>query len=197
MKSNQVEWQHELEESAHGVDLFRPPGAQLQIENAHDQAVASGWIPEGEEVDSPPSSRLSRAQILRIELRDSMEELEDVCARAAAAQGWLASLESSMNRLHRALGRHIAEVESPTGLLVEIAEVTPRLAADIARIRNEHAELVRSTNRVFKGLERGAEANVTLLRATVLTLLGDLALHRQHGSDLVYDAYNMDIAAGD
>jgi hypothetical protein len=30
-----------------------------------------------------------------------------------------------------------------------------------------------------------------------MTVLGRLSLHRQRGADLVYEAYNVDIAAGD
>jgi hypothetical protein len=37
----------------------------------------------------------------------------------------------------------------------------------------------------------------TLVRRRVTSLLGRLAMHRQLGSELVFDAYNVDIGDGD
>jgi hypothetical protein len=36
-----------------------------------------------------------------------------------------------------------------------------------------------------------------LIRRRVVNLIGRLTLHRQAGSDLVFEAYNVDIAASD
>jgi hypothetical protein len=48
---------------------------------------------------------------------------------------------------------------------------------------------------------RAARRNGTdlraLIRRRVVNLIGRLTLHRQAGSDLVFEAYNVDIAASD
>lgn len=54
MTTNDAERVLELEEAAEGVELFRPPGADLHVEKARDQAEASGWIPD-RGGDPPPA----------------------------------------------------------------------------------------------------------------------------------------------
>jgi hypothetical protein len=46
-------------------------------------------------------------------------------------------------------------------------------------------------------LRGDGKASVTQVRRRVIALLGRLAIHRQRGSDLVYEAYNVDITAAD
>jgi len=126
-----------------------------------------------------------------------MAGVETAIARPASADGWSSLAETAVAGLRSALAAHIADVEAPDGLLVEILHKAPRLAADIKQIEIEHVDLVGSLDRVEETFEAQGESRPQIIRQAVLSLLGDLALHRQHGSDLVYDAYFVDIAAGD
>jgi hypothetical protein len=193
---NDAERMLELEESAEGADLFRAPGAQLQVEKARDQAEASGWIPERDKSSLMPSHRLQTPRARREELHTSMELLESTIARPSAAKGWQAAVEAALADLGDALRAHIHEVEAPDGLLAEILDVSPRLASDIEVIKKDHVELMSAWERAYRTSMTEAE-NVTGLRRRVVALLGRLAVHRHRGSDLVYEAYNVDIAAGD
>ncbi len=185
----------ELEESAEGVDLFRPPGEQLQVDKARDQAEASGWIP-----DSAATARrrpsLARARARRDDLHEAMVQLETSVAGPAQSDGWTKAVHTSLLTLRGALDAHIREVEVPDGLLAEIAEMAPRLLPDIETIFAEHVELIRAWDRAREALEAEGvrEAEV---RRRVTWLLGRLTIHRQRGSSLVYDAYNVDIGAAD
>jgi hypothetical protein len=44
---------------------------------------------------------------------------------------------------------------------------------------------------------RNERASRSAVRRRVVNLIGRLTLHRQAGSDLVFEAYNVDIAASD
>ena len=195
MDTNKSEWK--LEEAAEGVELFHPAGDEMQIEKARDQAEASGWIPEHEPVADVTTPNLRVARARRIELGQAMAGVETAIARPASADGWSSLAETAVAGLRSALAAHIADVEAPDGLLVEILHKAPRLAADIKQIEIEHVDLVGSLDRVEETFEAQGESRPQIIRQAVLSLLGDLALHRQHGSDLVYDAYFVDIAAGD
>jgi hypothetical protein len=126
-----------------------------------------------------------------------MERLEATVARPAAPDGWADAVEASMLELEGALGAHIREVEAPYGLLAEIVDAAPRLVPDVETIKQEHLELVASWARARQSLGGKGAASITEVRRRVISLLGRLAIHRQRGSDLVYEAYNVDIAAAD
>ncbi|MEX1124641.1 MAG: hypothetical protein WEE53_03150 [Acidimicrobiia bacterium] len=193
MTQNDAERMLELEESAEGVDLFRAPGEQLQMEKARDQAEASGWIPEKEE--SPVSKRRhDRARIRRHELRASTERLESTIARASGSKDWLDAVEAALADLRDALRAHIREVEAPDGLLGGILQNSPRLASDIEILKKEHVGLMESLEKADQAL-RAQSQEPPEIRRRATNLLGHLTRHRQHGSDLVCDAHNIDISA--
>lgn len=140
-------------------------------------------------------SPLQLAQVRRFRLREAMQALEDAIGRPAAASSWADEVEAELVELGAALAAHIDEVESPAGLLEEIIEVAPRLSVYVDIIRVEHSELVAAWDAALGALREAAGAQE--VRRRVTGLLGRLARHRQRGSDLVYEAYNVDIAAGD
>ena len=66
--------------------------------------------------------------------------------------------------------------------------------------RREHFELLEACGRieqVISGAQPTTDHVIRRVRRRVTSLLGRLTAHRQRGSDLVYDAYNVDIAAAD
>ena len=126
-----------------------------------------------------------------------MERLEGTVAKPTSPNGWAGAVDAALVELGDALSAHIREVEAPDGLLADIVDVAPRLFAEVETIKEEHVDLVRSWSRARHSLKGDGVASVTEVRRRVISLLGRLALHRQRGSDLVYDAYNVDIGAAD
>ncbi|MGH8915648.1 MAG: hypothetical protein ACRDZM_14165 [Acidimicrobiia bacterium] len=146
------------------------------------------------------SSSLTRAHARRRALNDAMTQLEKALAGPAAAEGWLDRVEDSLAGLREGLEAHVAEVEGPRGLLAEIVDVAPRLAAATRELEDEHGLLLAACDRAERKLEaiRGSVTpDGVALRRRLTTLLGRVTLHRQRGADLVYEAYNVDIAAAD
>jgi hypothetical protein len=185
----------ELEESAQGVDLYRAPGSDLQFQIAVEEAGAQPEIRE-----ELPEGVLARAMTRRSRLRHAMSGSEQAVAGPSSWKGWLGEVHTSLVELRQALDGHILEVEGPDGLFAEIMLSTPRLASEVEALRSEHRELVSA---VVRAQETAREVvtdpthDTLHLRRAVTTLLGRLALHRQRGSDLVFEAYHVDIGAAD
>ncbi len=122
---------------------------------------------------------------------------------ATAAHGrvgaWSADLRKDLTELSDALDQHIELSESPDGLLSDIAEAAPRLAHRVAQAKDDHVVLRAAVFHALEGLPPGdgGEAGVVSARDRVVELLTALVRHRHLGADLVYEAYNVDIEAGD
>lgn len=134
---------------------------------------------------------LRAAAAKRIELKDALSQVEVAAASPAADDGWRERLLAELERLRAALHQHVEEVEADDGLLNEMLHQAPRLANKIARVRDEHPELQQRVERNIIDVRDGE--NIIDLRSEVLETLAALARHRQQGSDLVYDGYNVDI----
>jgi hypothetical protein len=104
-----------------------------------------------------------------------------------------------MDPFRGALISHADDVERSEGLLIEILDAAPRLAGRIQTIKTEHVELLQRCDDLIETTRASAakSPDPTLVRRRVLNLLGHLTRHRQHGADLVYEAYNVDISASD
>jgi predicted metal-dependent hydrolase len=142
-------------------------------------------------VDPPDSDAVRAAKRRRIELKRAMSDVEVAAAAPAPHANWRDTLLESLEQLKSALEQHAEEVESTGGLLDEIVEKAPRLHRRVVRQRQEHVVLVDQTLATIMATRRGRDASE--VRAEVLEALIAIARHRQRGSDLVYDAYTIDI----
>jgi hypothetical protein len=183
----------ELEESAEGVELFRPPGSELLIDKARDQAEASGWIPE-RDVSGVPTRHGSIWE-RREMLREAMDRLEMAISGPSAADGWFESVGECLLAVGDGLAMHIKVTEGPDGLLEEIMTRSPRLSTVAGEAEAEHAGLRRALDRAIEEAKRGVDARA--VRRKAMTLLARISDHRQRGADLVYEAFNVDLGAGD
>jgi hypothetical protein len=145
--------------------------------------------------------RLARAQ--RADLRNAMVKLERALARPAPGRvaEWADLVHDELVDLAATFERHIAVTEGDTGFLAEIAEHSPRLINAINRLIGEHERIraeAASTLDHIRELDSGAdETAIAGLREHVTALVTDLARHRQHGADLVYEAHAVDIGGSD
>lgn len=136
--------------------------------------------------------QVRRAAQRRMQLYEAMAKLELEIARPAASTQWLAEVGQSLTELREALVSHTKEVEGPDGILAQILRSEPRLNAAVNDMKEDHLELADALADVEASVDAG---DLTRTRRKVIVLLGRLTLHRQEGSDLVYDAYNVDIGA--
>jgi hypothetical protein len=96
--------------------------------------------------------------------------------------------------LSQALVHHMLAVEAPDGILAEIVETAPRLANSVQVMRDDHGRLAA---RIEKLMTEAATAPVAEFRVDATDLVHEMMLHRQRGSDLVYEAFTRDIGGID
>lgn len=108
--------------------------------------------------------------------------------------GWREDLHRQLSAMGDALAQHIVTTEDAGGLLDEILEAAPRLAHRVERARADHERI---TAGVVDAQEAVRSASVDDVRDRVVSVLGELIRHRQLGSDLVFEAFNVDIEAAD
>lgn len=137
------------------------------------------------------SDAIRAAQRRRVELKQALSEVEVAAAAPAGDARWSGALVESLEQLKSAIEQHAEEVEGSGGLLDEIVVVAPRLHKRVAQLRLEHALLIGKTLAAITTTRTSHDA--AEIRADVLDALVALARHRQDGSDLVYEAYSIDI----
>jgi hypothetical protein len=142
-----------------------------------------------------------RAQ--RTDLHGDLVRLE--AALAAALPGrvhdWAVRVHDALVDVGATFERHIAVTEGPGGLFDDITRVSPRLANAVSNLQTEHrtvrAELANELEAVRALHRSGGDDQAAAVRDRISELLSRLTKHRQRGSDLVYEAYAVDLGAGD
>ncbi len=112
--------------------------------------------------------------------------------------GWAARAETAALALRATWRRHVADTEAPDGIFVSVAADSPRSIPAAGRLRAEHAPLGAAVDALVASLATTRDpAGVERVRADALDLLRGLLAHRHRGAELVHDAYQVDLAAGD
>lgn len=186
----------ELEEAAQGHDLFVAPGSELQLDDARDHAAAAGWLPPDLVYDWPSDDARRQIFVRRQDLYDAMQSLEASAARATGQDDWASGVREAWAKLDSALWRHISEIEEPDGLFAEVIDSAPHLASVVDELRKDHDDLVTGCQSAQEATEKD-EFDAGEVRRLVLGILGRLTIHRQRGSELLFDTYNVDLAAAD
>ena len=186
----------ELEEAAQGQDLFRAPGGDLQLDDARDHAAAAGWLPPDLVYDWPSVATRRQIFVRRQALYDAMLSLEANATRATGREDWASGVRGALIDLDNAMHRHIDEIEGPGGLFAEVIDRAPHLASVVVELREDHDDLVTGCQNAIEAIETD-EFDAGEVRRLVLGILGRLTTHRQRGSELLFDTYNVDLAAAD
>ena len=144
------------------------------------------------------TDRLHQIHDRRAGLRAAIGQVERSLASPAPGRAvvWSRELGEQLEGLSEALDQHVTLTEGPDGLLTDIIEVAPRLANRVNTTRQDHLRLRQHLDSILAQLPAGADA-VAGIRDQVVALLTSLVRHRQAGADLVYEAYNVDVEAGD
>ena len=120
----------------------------------------------------------AQARRQRMAIRDSLSELEDRLAAAAASTGWRDDVIAAYRQLREAFMAHVAE------------DAAPRVANTVALLEAEHGTITERIDALIAKIPTHPPEDV---REESLELMRALVLHRQRGSDLVYEAYSTDL----
>jgi hypothetical protein len=147
-----------------------------------------------EEVVMIDHTTIEAAGRVRYLLGEAAQELERaVSAPARGSAIWRKQVDYCLGELRTTLIEHIELTEGADGLLDQITEDEPRLVPDVEVILADHAELCEAVDLAKDLVEQDRADDAHEIRAAVLDLIGRLYAHRHRGSDLVFDAYNVDI----
>jgi hypothetical protein len=143
---------------------------------------------------------LAAVQERRDDYYEGVLDLERAFARAAGddAAGWAAATGAVTEEMGRTLDDHVADTEAPGSFYDDIVENYPNLAHAAGRLQAEHEPLRAGLDGLVRTLaDVQDEAGVEQARHEALDVIRALLVHRQRGAELVYDAYNVDVATGD
>jgi hypothetical protein len=90
---------------------------------------------------------------------------------------------------------HVAESEAPDGLLEQITDVAPWLGPRVVQLRAEHDHLVAAADALVQSAAAASRPDEVIDAAWAL--LEAVSRHRRRGADLLYEAYALDVSAGD
>ena len=132
----------------------------------------------------------------RAELRESMSALEGALAGPAIAgrARWAQRVHVALVELSGDFTAHVDITEGPDGLYRDLLETSPRLSEAVASLTREHALITGQLDGLMSRVAApDAVEDVDAVRDLGTALLGRLVRHRQRGSDLVFEAYEVDI----
>ncbi len=132
----------------------------------------------------------------RAELRESMAALELALAGPAPAgqARWVERVHAALVELSADIREHVDITEGPGGLYRDLLKAAPRLSSQVARLIGEHTLIKGLVDDLLDRVNPPvASADVDSIRDLGTALLGRLQHHRQRGSDLVYEAFEIDI----
>ncbi|MBI2236953.1 MAG: hypothetical protein HYU54_00270 [Actinobacteria bacterium] len=149
--------------------------------------------------DQELSPALEAARRRRLDLHDALIEVEEAISAPAPGRvhDWALAVGKTLVHLRDAFDDHIRGTEEQGGLYDDILARAPHLAGKVKRLRDEHPMIQLG---IFKEMQRvpapdlaDDEEAIDDLRDDIQRLLGKIVHHRQHGADLVWEAYNLDI----
>ena len=131
----------------------------------------------------------------RAELRESLSALEDALASPATADRarWAQRVNVALVELSGDFREHIDITEGPDGLYRDLLRTSPRLSEPIAGLTREHVLITRQVDDLLARVSAPDLTDLERVRDLGTALLGRLVRHRQRGSDLVFEAYEVDI----
>ena len=144
----------------------------------------------------PEQAFLEDLRRRRADLLESIGAVEQALASPAPGREvrWAQRVHVALVELSADFGEHVRSTEAPDGLYHEILRTAPRLSGAVARLTREHALIRDLIENLLAGAgEPKVDPDVDAIRDRGTALLGRLAGHRQHGSDLIYEAYTADI----
>lgn len=109
---------------------------------------------------------------------------------------WRDRVAVLLRGLRSAFDEHMRATEGPAGHYAAVVHSAPRLAYSVDGLVREHAAVLdgmRALQEHVDGGRPGAEE----IRAWTRLLVGQLFAHRQHGADLLLEAYQTDIGGSD
>jgi len=147
-------------------------------------------------------SRLETSRIDRDRSLDAIHLLESHAGSAAPGrkEEWLARIRAALETLRGALSEQAANSLGPDSLLSTIRTEQPHLCPKIDQLRRRYqtvSEQIDELNAELRSLAKPDEIDVADIRQTLDLITTEFRYQRARESDLVYEAYSLDLGEGD
>ena len=136
---------------------------------------------------------INRGRQLRAELLGGIQRLEHAIEASVGAPSWRPGMIRAVAQLRAAFTEHVNVTEGPSGLYAGLLEHAPRLARGLSGLVEEHASVLSALNVLGDSLDEPSDRDLEEVRQQAAMVLREVRQHRQHGADLVYEAYATDI----
>lgn len=148
-------------------------------------------------MDEEFAAYLEKVRAHRSEMGEAMRALDDALALPKGlGELWERRVEAALAELFHDLRDHIALTEKQ--LHRDIRAHAPRLAGKVDALQADHVHFLREVERLLDALSgESAGLDADAHREAVGKLLARLVRHRQRGSDLVYEAYVVDLGGSE
>jgi hypothetical protein len=152
------------------------------------------------DVSRDNTTSLDAIRLQRDALYEAILGVEVAVTRPATGRvaEWLDGTRRPFEKLERMFNLHLRATEAADGLFESVLDEAPRLANAVARLRAEHEDLGAGIASARERLRTAqTEEHVEAARAALLGVVHGLLTHRHRGAELVYEAFNVDLATGD
>ena len=146
-----------------------------------------------------PAEVVRHVRQRRERLRATMDALEAaIAAPGPGREGeWARRVAAVLDDMGPVLEDHIADTEGADGLLERVMAQAPRLAHALDALRDDHVRLREGLAALRSQADAIPGADIAEVRSAAIDLLGLLVRHRHRGADVLYEAYSVDVGAGD
>jgi len=151
-------------------------------------------------MSDPQDHRLDVVRRQREGVRAALGELERALAAPAAGRPkeWRAGLLDRVATLRAAWAHHVEVTEAPGGLFEEVVTQAPRLDPQVQRLRRDHFTVDQALAELgVRPVGADPDAEAAELGELALAVMGRIVRHRHQGAGLLYEAFLVDIEAGD
>jgi hypothetical protein len=135
----------------------------------------------------------------RAELRESIALLQAALQTSTDKPVvWGEAVGLAVSRLATDFADHVDVTEGPAGLHENIVESAPRLSHAVGELTADHELLEAGVAALLRSVEPPVMlADVAAIKQQSDDVIDHLVKHRQRGADLVYEAFQQDLGAGD
>lgn len=140
-------------------------------------------------------AHLQEVRARRAQMRESLTAVLDALAVPLGRPDvWRERARTALAELAHDFADHVAMAERPDGMFGVLLEDYPRLTGPVETLLAEHASLGEDLSGALATLDRGGPVeDLPALREELTALVGRFVRHRQRGSDLLWEAYAVDI----
>lgn len=141
---------------------------------------------------------LSDTAARRRDLHAALVGLEAGTTAPGSGAAWAEKARPKLAELQEAFSAHVAGTEASDGIFAEVMAQAPHLAHRISHLRQDHDAITAQIEACDVALAAvGDPASEGAARDQLFALMGALSRHRHLGAVLVWDAFDLDISAGD